>query len=188
MKNLVLCEVEPDGLLFDVESTKTIFKDLNIIDTPAVWIYLGEWHIDEAHINRNNSRALLEYEMEVSCMCNLPDLLDSDAQATSLQARVMEALTRNWKRVVDKEYNILCQGITDVIGYSDGKINIASKQLTVAVKGVTCKVLFDIDWMRCLKKQEEQQEEQNTDDGNSDTGSDTGSDQDTNTDNTDNTG
>ena len=169
LKDLILQEVEPDGLLSDIKSTKTTFKDLSIIDTPTVWIYLGNWYINEKHINRNNSRAILEYEVEVVGICNRPDIKDSDREATSIQARLMEAVTRNWKRVVNKEYNILCQGVTDVIGYTDGKIAVASKQKTVAVKGITFKALFDIDWMRCLQKQEENNNKDDdgvTDDGN----------------------
>lgn len=153
IKQLVLQEVNNEGLLKDIKSTKTIFKDLNIIDTPALWVYLGNWNIEEEVLNKTNSRATLIYQVEMMCICNKPDLQESDQQATSIQARIVESVIKNWKRLLDKNMNLQNPSININTGYADGKLKVANKQQKVAIKGVLFEFKFTLDWIRCIQTQ-----------------------------------
>lgn len=161
IRNLVLQEVNSEGLLSDVQSTKTLFKDLKITEVPSVWIYLGNWKIEEEAMNKNNSRATLVYEVEISVICNKPDLLDSDIQATSIQSRIVESIIKNWKRVIDREQNIQNLGINIEQGYDDGQLRVANKQPRVVIKGILTRFKFTLDWIRCLEKQNKNNENDN---------------------------
>lgn len=153
IKQLVLQEVNNEGLLKDIKSTKTIFKDLKITDTPALWVYLGNWNIEEEVLNKTNSRATLIYQVEMMCICNKPDLQESDQQATSIQARIVESVIKNWKRLLDKNMNLQNPSININTGYADGKLKVANKQQKVAIKGVLFEFKFTLDWIRCIQTQ-----------------------------------
>lgn len=153
IKGLVTDEINADGLLSDVQSYKTLFKDLSITNTPAVWIYLGEWNIEEETLNKNNSRATLVYDVEISVICNKSTLEESDRQATSIQARLTESIIKNWKRLLSKEMNVQNPFINIETGYNDGKLRVANKQTRVVIKGILCRFKFTLDWIRCIHKQ-----------------------------------
>lgn len=173
IKNLVLQEVNNEGLLSDVQSTKTLFKDLTITEVPSIWIYLGNWNIEEETINKNNSRATLVYEVEISVICNLPELEDSDVQATSIQSRIVESIIKNWKRLIHKEMNIQNPGINIETGYDDGRLRVANKQTRVVIKGILTRFRFTLDWIRCIKEQNNiitDNAEQNNDETNNNGG------------------
>lgn len=161
--NSVMQEITDDGLLSDVKSTKTIFKDLTITDVPAVWIYLSEWNPETIIANRGNSRAKITYPVEICIITNKADLQESDQEATSIQARIVESLIKNWKRVIDKTYKIRCHGVDIKQGYSDGKFKIANKQQKVVIKGLIVDFIFELDWMKCLQiaQQESTNDENN---------------------------
>lgn len=153
IKNLVLQEVNSEGLLPDVQSTKTLFKDLTITEVPSVWIYLGNWKIEEEVLNKNNSRVNLIYEVEISVICNKPDLTESDIQATSIQARIVESLFKNWKRLIHRDMNLQNPSINIEEGYDDGQLRVANKQTRVVIKGILCRFKFTFDWVRCIEAQ-----------------------------------
>ena len=172
IKSTILDEVNPEGLLKDVKSTKTTFKDLKIIDVPSVWIYLGEWNIEEESLNKNNSRATLIYNVEISVITNKPEVKDSDVQATSIQSRIVESVIKNWKRVIDKDMHLQNPSINIQTGYNDGKLQVMNKQERVVIKGVLFQFKFLLDWIRCMQLQEvdtttitENDDEQITDNG-----------------------
>lgn len=165
IKQSVLQEVNPEGLLRDIKSTKTIFKDLKITNTPALWVYLGNWNIEEEVTNKTNSKATLIYQVEMMCLCNKPDLTESDEQATSIQARIVESVIKNWKRLLDKQMNLQNPSININTGYADGKLKVANKQQKVAIKGVLFEFKFTLDWIRCITAQNITENENNNDDG-----------------------
>ena len=153
IKNSILDEIKEDGLLSDIKSTKTTFKDFKITEVPSVWIYLGDWTIEEEAVNRNNSRATLVYNVEISVICNKPDVYESDSQATSIQARIVESVIKNWKRVINKDMNLQNLSINFQTGYNDGRLTVVNKQQKVVIKGVILQFKFLLDWIRCIEKQ-----------------------------------
>ena len=165
IKSCLSNELGENGLLHDVKSYKSIYRDNLTINTPAVWLYMETWQPVEEHIiNRMNTRIEISFPVEVACITHKKTLEKSDAQATSIQARVIESFIRNWKRKISDEHNITCNGFRIVEGYTDGNLPVTSQRETVTIKGVLIEFKFTFDWMRCIRLyDEENKDEENTD-------------------------
>ena len=165
-------EVNPEGLLHDVKSYKAIYRDDLTIKTPAVWLYMNTWQPVEEHIiNRGNSRIDINFPVEVACITHRKSLEKADRQATSIQARVIESFINNWKRKINEEYNIVCNGFRLIEGYTDGNLPPISQRETVIIKGVLIEFRFSFDWMKCIRMYEQQKEdEEGENENNNDNG------------------
>lgn len=162
--NCLKKELNDDGLLSDVKSFINIYRDENSYDkTPAVWLYIQDWFPkDEMIINRKNTRCTLTFPVEVACISQKSKLNKADAEATSLQGRVIECFIKNWKRVINEEQFILCTGFRIVRGYADGTREAINQLRRVTIKGVIIEFDFTIDWIKCIKIEENKQNEENT--------------------------
>lgn len=164
-------ELGEDGLLHDVKSYKSIYRDDLTIITPAVWLYMNTWQPLQEHIvNRGNTRIDMNFPVEVACISNRKTLEKSDRQATSIQARVIESFIKNWKRKLDEKNNIICNGFQIVVGYTDGNLPVLNQQDTVVIKGVLVEFHISFDWMRCIHLYEKEKENNDETDNNNENG------------------
>ena len=161
-------ELGENGLLHDVKSYKSIYRDDLTVNTPAVWLYMDTWQPVEEHIiNRANTRIDLVFPVEVACITHKKTLEKSDKQATSIQARVIESFIRNWKRVIDEKYHIICTGFRLIEGYTDGNLPSVNQRDSVIIKGVLIEFYISMDWMRCIRLYDQENENNENNDDNS---------------------
>lgn len=176
IKDCIGKEVNPDGLLHDIKSYKTIYRDDLTLNTPAVWLYMDTWEpTKEQIVNRSNTRIEIAFPVEVACITHKKTLAKSDEQATSIQARIIESFIKNWKRKIDDENHIICNGFNLLYGYTDGNIPAVSQRETVTIKGVLIEFKFSFDWMRCIHLyNKEKENEEITNNENNDNENDIG--------------
>lgn len=159
ISNCLKKEVNDEGLLHDIKSYKDIYRDELNLKTPAVWLYMQNWHPTDEHIiNRGNTRIDITFPVEVACITHRKTLTKSDKQATSIQGRIIESFIKNWKRKIDDKYNIISTGFQLVQGYTDGNLEAIQQRETVTIKGVLIEFKFTFDWMKCIKIYEEEKD------------------------------
>lgn len=152
IKECISLEITNNGLLSDINEFKTIFKDIRKIDTPSLWLEIQDITTDKEQLLGYDTRVNLKVPFIIAVICHKPDIYKADHQASDIQARIIETYVKHFKKQINKELGVYCLGFELKRILNDGRLNVSNKQPTAIVKAVEFELIFQINWIKCLNK------------------------------------
>lgn len=144
-------EMQPDGLLKDVETYIPTYYNDDVVDEPVVWV--------TQHPSRAERKADLSQTMDIltpfefDCSVYKPELEDAEIASQNLAFRVVLAITLN---ILTVQQELLGKRIIKRVDfetyYHVGDVQIVGKSDKLPTTGVVLNFVHTINWKMCCKK------------------------------------
>lgn len=155
MKACIEKEMEPEGILKDVNTFIPAYSHEAVVDEPVIWM--------TQHPSRAERQADISQKMELitpfefDCAVYASEIEEAEMQTQNLTTRVVLAIVKNYL-TVQKE--LFGGRIIKRIGletyYPAGEVQIQGKSDRLPATGVVLNVVHIIDWVTCCKRLETQ--------------------------------
>lgn len=151
MKACIEKEINPDGLLSEVETFIPSYHNKSVVDEPVIWM---TQHPSYAETQSNISQRMdIITPFEFDCAVYEPDLEDAENASQNLALKVVLAITKNYLHV---QKELLGTRIIKRIDlgtyYPVGEVEILGKSESIMGTGVVLNIVHTIDWIMCCKK------------------------------------
>jgi len=145
-------EINPNGLLSDVETFINTYYNEGQVDEPVIWI---TQHPTTVERNADISKTLLlKTPFEFDCGVYEVDLEDANTSSQNLCNRVILSILKNWQTVQSEELpnNRMIRNI-ELETYSPmGYVDVTGKSDKVPITGVILNVYHIINWQQCCRQ------------------------------------
>ena len=145
-------EINPNGLLSDVETFINTYYNEGQVDEPVIWI---TQHPTTVERNADISKTLLlKTPFEFDCGVYEVDLEDANTSSQNLCNRVILSILKNWQTVQSEELpnNRMIRNI-ELETYSPmGYVDVTGKSDKVPITGVILNVYHVINWQQCCRQ------------------------------------
>lgn len=145
-------EINPDGLLSDVETFINTYYNEGQVDEPVIWI---TQHPTTVERNADISKTLLlKTPFEFDCGVYEVDLEDANTSSQNLCNRVILSILKNWQTVQSEKLpnNRMIRNI-ELETYSPmGYVDVTGKSDKVPITGVILNVYHVINWQQCCRQ------------------------------------
>lgn len=157
MKGCIQKEMEPGGLLEDVETFIPIYHNESSVDEPCIWM---TQHPTVADRQADLSQTMdLITPFEFDCVVYENDLEESEHSGQNLATRVILAIIRNFVLVQGELNKRVIKKIELETYYPVGQVQIQGKSDRVPATGVILNVIHTINWKMCCKNLDNQNNE-----------------------------
>ena len=145
-------EINPDGLLSDVETFINTYFNEGQVDEPVIWI---TQHPTTVEKNADISKTLLlKTPFEFDCGVYEREIEDANTSSQNLCNRVILSILKNWQTVQSEELpnNRLIRNITLETCSPMGYVQVTGKSDKVPITGVILNVHHVINWQQCCRQ------------------------------------
>ena len=145
-------EINPDGLLSDVETFINTYFNEGQVDEPVIWI---TQHPTVVEKNADISKTLLlKTPFEFDCGVYEREIEDANTSSQNLCNRVILSILKNWQTVQSEELpnNRMIRNITLETYSPMGYVQVTGKSDKVPITGVILNVYHVINWQQCCRQ------------------------------------
>lgn len=151
VKAYILAEMEPGGLLEDVETFIKSRKDEGTIETPCVWLYKHPTVSYDKSKGKLSNQNKVVTPFEFVCIDYEDDLEDAEELIENLVGRVGASIQKNFNKIRfnDKSPARLFVNVEFNSINPEGEVEIRGKAERVPAASIILDFVYYIDWLKC---------------------------------------
>ena len=152
----ITTEVREEGLLEEIDQVCNTYRTEGPVLSHEIWIRKEDWTVpDEQIYSLGDGRGTIVYPFTVAIIVDMIDEETSEQKALQLQAKTIMALFKNFSRNIFDDPN---DGWINTFkldtGYNDGSLDALNREDDVIIKGFHVTFEIEVDWLNCVRKQE----------------------------------
>jgi hypothetical protein len=151
-------EIQPDGLLEEVEKLCVTYRTAGSVLTHEIWIHKLDWTIDENETySMNDTMSTIIYPFQVAIIVDtLDDEEAAEQKAIQLQAKTIMSIFKNYSRTIFPNNEGWINFFKLDMGFNDGSLTALNQEDDVVIKGFQITLNISIDWLTCMHKKKMQ--------------------------------
>lgn len=152
VRNYIISENHPDGLLSDVETILTSHKSDTPADPPCIWIVEHPMIPDEGKQSNLSQTNFIRSTFEFVCVEYAEDPDIAAEKAKNLATRVGASILKNFNRLKQSPGDP--DRVFQVVRFNtlipDGEVQISGKSDTVPAAAILFDFVYPISWLKCM--------------------------------------
>lgn len=146
VKRCIRDEMCEGGLLEEVNTFIPSYREEEVIDEPAIWLYEDVTTVVEGD-GRLSKQVKLRTPFEFVCLVyNEDDLEESELKGKELAGKVAAAIGKNFRRVDDNGNQISSKPVLEGF-YPYGAVNINEQSDEIVVTSVRINIDYTVNWV-----------------------------------------
>lgn len=152
VKNYILSENKPDGLLSDVETIILSNKSEKAATTPCIWIVEHPAVPDDTKKSNLSKTNFIRSTYEFVCVEYDPDIDIAADKAKNLATRVGASILKNFNKLKSEptDPDRVFQFIRFNQFIPDGEVQIKGKSDKVPAAAILFDFVYPISWLNCI--------------------------------------
>lgn len=150
IKECINAEMNPDGLLADVETFIPSYRMEEEMEEPCIWLFEHPTTLADDKVGALSQKLKLQTPYEFVCVVyDEEDIEQSEMLGKNLASRVAASIAKNSKQL--NEDRLISKIKFDAL-YPVGEVTIQNKSDKAPATSVRIIVQYYIDWMNCCRK------------------------------------